>query len=283
MDPATGIWEMPKYLFRQSKLALAPPRLGTAMAAPGLNWKTELLLKKALSRKERMRPLGDASARMGVVDRRGKNKAVSCAGLFHKVVDTVVFEDTAAGFAAFVTLQAVRQWFSAKLDNLGLDTFLLEHGNHFLDGLHGGTVFVAAAVHEQDFHDILLKNVSSWGLDAMSSRSSDMRSGKMEAETCCQGTLCLQGRILRNTLFSLCHISTAGTLSRLPDGRKTGYLAAYGERLHHTPKDCLYAAKPENGTWKKRVRHKMYGCRQGLSPFTAAKNCPKSVPSLHSI
>ena len=143
---------------------------------------------------------------------------------------------------------------------------------------------MAAAVHEQDFHDILLKNVSSWGLDAMSSRCLDMYTDKMDAGTSCSGrSHDLRGRILRNTLFSLCHISTAGTLSRLPDGRKTGYLAAYGERLHHTPKDCLYAAKPENGTWKKRVRHKMYGCRQGLSPFTAAKNCPKSVPSLHSI
>ena len=127
---------------------------------------------------------------MSVVDRRGKDKAIRCAGLFHKVVDAVVFEDTVAGFAAFVTLQAVSQWFSTKLDNLGLDTLGLEHGNHFLDGLHGGTVPVATAIHEQDFHDILL-TVSNWGLDPC---PADVRcTGKMDAEAFCQGhTLCLK-------------------------------------------------------------------------------------------
>lgn len=99
----------------------------------------------------------DASARMGVVDRRGKDKAVSCAGLFHKVVDTVVLEDTTAGLTTLAALQTVRQGLCAKLNHLGLDALGFEHGNHFPDGLHGGTILVAAAIHEQDFHDILLK------------------------------------------------------------------------------------------------------------------------------
>ena len=39
VDPATGICEIPNYLFMASNVAVVPPRLAIATAAPGLNMK----------------------------------------------------------------------------------------------------------------------------------------------------------------------------------------------------------------------------------------------------
>ena len=99
----------------------------------------------------------EAAARVGKIDRRGKDKAVRLPGLLHKFVHAVTIDDALAFLSAGAALQTVGQGFGTSLDDFGLYAFLFKDGNHFIEGHCGGAMHVAAAIHKKNFHGALLQ------------------------------------------------------------------------------------------------------------------------------
>ncbi len=61
VEPAVGIWAIPKYLFNASSAAVVPPPAGNSYRGAGLKperFIASVAVKSARSKKEKIRPLG---------------------------------------------------------------------------------------------------------------------------------------------------------------------------------------------------------------------------------